>query len=31
MTDDKIKYISDKLEDSSEYYSSLISRKKRDI
>ena len=31
MTNDKISYISDKLEDSSDYYSSLISRKKRDI
>ena len=31
MTDDKIKYIAEKLDDSSNYYSSLISRKKRDI
>ena len=31
MTDDKISYISDKLGESSDYYSSLISRKKRDI
>lgn len=30
-SNDKISYISDKLEDSSDYYSSLISRKKRDI
>lgn len=31
MTNDKIQYISEKLEDSSDYYSGLISRKKRDI
>ena len=31
MTDDKISYIVEKLEESSDYYSSLISRKKRDI